>query len=90
MHIQSVLTGNSKNGVMYNNSKAVGSQIYPRGLGKYYDLYSYNGFIAFFFDYLAAILEIPFFLFGFGLFQSLILKLSWDNFFSVIFLYINP
>ena len=35
----------------YNNQDAIGSQIYPMGLEKYYDLYSLEGYYSFLWNY---------------------------------------
>ena len=35
----------------YNGQEAVGSQVYPVGLSKYYDLFSFNGYFNFLWDY---------------------------------------
>ena len=37
--------------VWYSNAIAVGNQIYPSGIHKYYDLFSFNGIFIFIFDY---------------------------------------
>ena len=37
--------------VWYNNSEAVGNQLYPRGIHLFYDFYSFAGHWTFFFDY---------------------------------------
>merc|ERR1712226_1740080 len=37
----------SSDSYMYGNATAVGSQIYPYGLSKYYDMYSWDGFISY-------------------------------------------
>jgi len=39
--------GDSSDGFVYNNAEAAGSQLYPQHLGKYYDLYSWDGFFMF-------------------------------------------
>ena len=36
-------TGDSMDGFWYNNPEASGSQLYPTGLAKYYDLHSTEG-----------------------------------------------
>jgi hypothetical protein len=56
MYIQGIFTGMSATGFFYGTPQAIGNQIYPKGLNKYYDLYSFNGFMQFFFDYLGALL----------------------------------
>ena len=35
--------GDSWDGFWYNNSEAIGQQLYPEGVSKYYDLYSSKG-----------------------------------------------
>lgn len=36
-------SGDSWDGYWYNNAKASGDQLYPRGLSKYFDLHSFDG-----------------------------------------------
>jgi len=43
-------------GYLYGNPEAIGNQIYPSGLSKYYDVFSLNGIMALAFDYLVAYL----------------------------------
>ena len=38
--------------VWYNNSYAVGSQLYPRGIALFYDFYSFNGLWKWFWEWL--------------------------------------
>jgi hypothetical protein len=54
--IEAFFLGTSASGFFYGTPKAIGNQIYPSGLSKYYDLYSVDGFTQFFFDYLIAVL----------------------------------
>ena len=42
--IQNYLNGPKNQEYFYGNALAYGNQVYPRGLNKYYDLYSKNGF----------------------------------------------
>merc|ERR1711935_739083 len=35
----------------YNNAEAEGSQVYPHGIHKYYDVYSFSGYVNYFIDY---------------------------------------
>jgi len=87
MYIQGLFNGLSASGVFYGTPQAIGNQIYPRGLSKYYDLYSVNGFMTFFFDYLVAQLIYYISLTGLPL-NSIILLLSgksWDNILSIIY-----
>ena len=48
MYIQGIFLGTSATGFFYGTASAIGNQIYPRSLSKYYDLYSTNGFMQFF------------------------------------------
>lgn len=41
--IAGIGNGDSWNGFWYNNAQAAGSQLYPAGLSKYFDLYSFTG-----------------------------------------------
>jgi hypothetical protein len=45
-------TGDVWDGFWYNNAEASGTQIYPTGLGKYYDIYSVQGLINYLFTYI--------------------------------------
>ena len=38
----------------YNNAEAEGQQTYPKGIHKYYDIYSWEGYKAYFLDYALA------------------------------------
>ena len=42
----------SWDGYFYNNAAAAGSQLYPTGLSKYFDLYSVSGITAYTFAWL--------------------------------------
>ena len=44
--------GDSWDGYAYNNAAAIGAQLYPMGLNKYYDLFSYVGFINYIGDWI--------------------------------------
>lgn len=44
--------GDSWDGYFYNNAKASGSQLYPTGLSKYFDLYSIDGLISYTFHWI--------------------------------------
>ena len=85
-YIQVLFLGTSASGFFYGTPKAIGNQIYPSGLSKYYDLYSVNGFTQFFFDYLIAMLLSP--LSNIGL-TNLIIPIfdgkSLDNILSIIY-----
>ena len=41
--IENIGTADLMDGHWYNNSKAIGSQLYPRGIHKYFDMYSWAG-----------------------------------------------
>lgn len=45
-------SGDTWDGYWYNNWAAAGSQVYPTGLAKYYDLYSWGGLIGYTFEWL--------------------------------------
>lgn len=45
-------TGDVWDGFWYNNAEAAGTQLYPSGLGKYYDIYSVQGLINYLFSYI--------------------------------------
>lgn len=49
---QNVGTGDVWDGFWYNNAEAAGSQIYPTGLAKYYDIYSVSGLWNYYVSYL--------------------------------------
>lgn len=42
----------SWDGYFYNNAAAAGSQLYPKGLSKYFDLYSVDGMVSYTFHWL--------------------------------------
>ena len=41
-------TGDSLDWYWYNNGDAAGAQMYPTGVNKYYDMYSFSGFLNFY------------------------------------------
>ena len=81
--IQGLYNGDTWDGYWYNNSVAVGNELYPTGLNKYYDLYSIVGF----FNYISGWLWIgvtnlitPFTLFvPFDVWEAIINGYSWEN-----------
>lgn len=44
--------GDSWDGFFYNNPEASGSQLYPKGFAKYFDVYSVNGIVGYSFHYI--------------------------------------
>ena len=75
--------GDSYDGFFYNNSAAAGTQLYPHGLSKYYDLYSVRGFYNYLGDWIwiwvTNILSPFTFFIPFDLWQAWINGYSWDN-----------
>ena len=58
--------GDGSDGNWYNNAEAVGNQLAPTGIHKYYDMYSWAGFNAYIADKVLAVIYIlisPFTLF---------------------------
>ena len=49
--LKGIGNGDSWNLQWYDNATAVGNQIYPSGIHKYYDLFSLNGIFIYFYDY---------------------------------------
>ena len=45
-------TGDLIDGHWYNNSTAIGHQIYPKGIHKYFDMHSWHGFMIFSIEWL--------------------------------------
>jgi hypothetical protein len=43
-YLYKLFNGDSSDGFWYNYSEPAGNQLYPTGIHKYYDLYSWNGF----------------------------------------------
>lgn len=86
-------TGDSLDWYWYNNGEAAGAQMYPTGVNKYYDMYSFDGFI----KYYTTLLWYEFcnwigvmFLYGtpLDLILDWINGLSFDNAFNIIWYYI--
>lgn len=50
-------SGDSWDGYWYNNANAAGSQLYPTGLSKYFDMHSTAGLTEYFFYWLWASIE---------------------------------
>ena len=76
-------------GVWYNNGTAFSSEIYPRGLSKYYDLYSWNGMLPFILDLLFSFISFPLSLFTFlplPIWIAIFNGKKWDNIFNVFFI----
>lgn len=48
-------TGDSMDLYWYNNAFAEGEQTYPKGISKYYDIYSLNGYFSYLIDYLIVV-----------------------------------
>lgn len=49
---QNIGNGDVWDGFWYNNAAVAGTQIYPTGLAKYYDIYSVEGMFGYMFGYL--------------------------------------
>lgn len=59
-------SGDSWDGYVYNNAAAAGSQLYPSGLSKYFDLHSLDGLIGYTFNWIWDLIQaitLPFTLF---------------------------
>ena len=76
-------TGDSWDLFWYNNAEAEGSQVYPHGIHKYYDVFSFSGYVNYFIDYQIAQILRPFELvLTFGIPLEVILAAftaSWEN-----------
>ena len=80
--INGLTNGDAYDGYYYNSAGAAGTQIYPYGLSKYYDLYSLNGI----FNYIAAYIWIsatnllsPLTLLPIDIWQAMFNGYEWDN-----------
>ena len=80
--------GDTWDGFWYNNPAAAGSQIYPTGLSKYYDMYSMTGFV----NYISGWIWIwvcnfltPFtFFIPFDLWEAAINGYKWDKIWTIM------
>ena len=52
--IRAAGTGDAWDQVWYNNAAAAGNQLYPTGLNKYFDMYSFSGWISYLIQWLWA------------------------------------
>jgi len=78
-----LMNGDVSDGYWYNNNTAVGSQLYPTGLSKYFDMNSWDGFITFSIEWLWILLWnaiSPFTLFIPINLWIAMFTLSWVNF----------
>ena len=83
--------GDSWDGYFYNNYSAAGTQLYPIGLTKYYDLYSYRGLVNYIGDWIwvwtTNILS-PLTLFiPYDFLQAWVNGYSWENWWIVFILW---
>ena len=73
----------------YNNAEAIGNQIYPTGLSKYYDVYSLQGITALFGDWLWFSIDsrllAPFLLMTPISIWGQLFTLKWDTLLNFIF-----
>ena len=80
-------TGDSWDGFFYNNSYATGTQLYPVGLSKYYDMFSPRGLFNDLGDWLwiwTTNLLMPFtFFIPFDFWQAWLNGYAWDNWWIV-------
>ena len=85
--------GDSLDWYWYNNEFAAGDQMYPSGINKYYDMYSFDGILS----YMTAVLwyelcDLVGIMFIWGVPLDFIINaingLSWDNFVNFIWYYI--
>ena len=53
--LNGVASGDSLDLYWYNNAFAEGEQTYPKGISKYYDIYSLNGYFSYLIDYLIVV-----------------------------------
>ena len=94
MWFQGLLTGTGSTGSFYNNPRAIGQQIYPTGLYKYYDLYSGTGILAVLIDYLIDILysRVSWLLFGipYQVVLGVFAGHTWDNLLNILLYFILP
>ena len=74
----------------YNNAAAIGNQIYPKGLHKYYDLFSFFGIFRYFWDYVYVLFcsllspIVPFDII------TMILTLDMSSWFQAFIIELNP
>ena len=53
-------TGDSRDFFWYNNNDAIGNQLYPSGIHKYYDMFSARGVMVYLKEFIIAFLFWPF------------------------------
>jgi hypothetical protein len=90
---QGLFNGQTFAGNFYGSPEAIGQHIYPRGLNKYYDLYSISGFLQFLFEYCIAFLLSYFNIFGcipLVTVWSVVTGKGLDNILNAFFEYIIP
>lgn len=83
--------GDSLDMYWYNNGKAAGSQMYPAGVSKYYDMYSVDGAIDFLWnllwyeicDFVGNYTIIPL-----DIILDLVAGLSWDGWWNIAYYYV--
>ena len=88
-----LVNGDSRDGYIYSNAAAAGSQLYPTGLSKYYDMHSTTGLLTYTFYWIWV--EIQYFLLPFTLFIPIDVWLAIYNGFSLngswkIFIFYEP
>ena len=72
-----VINGDILDGHWYNNPDAIGNQLYPTGIHKYYDMYSFTGLIDFSWQWLIV--------FAADLASPITLFIPLDIFFAIFF-----
>lgn len=84
-------SGDTLDGYWYNNWAAAGSQVYPTGLAKYYDLYSWGGLVEYCFSWLWIELQSVFLSYTLGvpidIWLAIIGGMSLDNVWKIMLFY---
>ena len=84
-----IFTPDGQDTFYYNNAEAIGNQIYPTGLSKYYDVYSLQGITALLMDWLWFSIDktfiAPFLFFIPVSIWGQMFTLKWDTILNVIF-----
>ena len=84
-----IFTPDGQDTFYYNNAEAIGNQIYPTGLSKYYDVYSLQGITALFMDWIWFTIDswllAPFLLMTPVSIWGQMFTLKWDTILNIVF-----
>ena len=68
-----IWSGDSHDGYWYNHHQAIGHQLYPTGIHKYFDMYSARGIMKYLWELTMSILFAPW------IFCEILTQLSWKG-----------